>query len=97
MFESVIGPRVHFAEDAVHVWMVDERPQRLVYRRDRWTVEGTPEPIVEVPDELFHPLITHPTPRRTGWRCTVRRVRDAAELRLAIRREAGVWRVEVLR
>jgi len=65
-------------------------------RRSARFVEGTPEPIIEVPDEMLHPLITHPTPRRTGWRCTVRRVSDAEVLRLAIRKEAGAWQVEVL-
>lgn len=94
MFEAVIGPKMLVNDDTVVVWMEHDRPARLVYRKGRWRVIGTPTPIVEVPDEEMHPLITHPTPRRTGWRCVVQSASSGEIRTLALRREATAWRVE---
>ena len=94
MFEAVIGPKMLVNDDTVVVWMEHDLPARLVYRRSRWRVIGTPTPIIEVPDEEMHPLITHPTARRTGWRCTVQSASSSEVRTLALRRHAGAWRAE---
>ncbi|GAA2185750.1 hypothetical protein GCM10009786_03430 [Leucobacter alluvii] len=96
MFESVIGPKMPLHDDTVVVWMVDGRPARLVFERARWRVEGEPRPIVEVPDEHIHPLITHVAERHTGWRCTVRRDGGAERVELAVRRDGVRWIAERL-
>ena len=94
MFEriSVIdGPA---SGDPVVVWTDADRPVRLVYKRARWRVEGEPVPLREIPEQMFHPLITHPLERAAGWRCTVRSADHPNALVLALRREGSVWRAE---
>lgn len=94
MFDAVIGPRMRVTEETVVVWMDSGRPTRLVYQRTRWRVAGEPTPIVEVPDELDHALITHAQPRQTGWVCLVRQD-DSGETRLLkLRRREHGWEVE---
>lgn len=84
-------------DQTVVVWMERGVPARLFYRSKRWRVVEVPAPIVEVPEEELHPLITHPTPRRTGWSCTVRQDDSGEQLRLALRRTAAGWSAEVIR
>ncbi|UOQ60068.1 hypothetical protein MUN76_13645 [Leucobacter rhizosphaerae] len=96
MFErpTMALPRVD--DDPVIVWTEAERPVRLVYRLARWRVEGDPEPLREVPESLYHPLITHPTERTAGWRCRVRSADSRRTLVLALRRDGALWRAEEL-
>lgn len=94
MFDTVIGPRMRVTDETVMVWMSAGLPARLVYRLSRWRVEGTPTPIIEVPEEQYHPLITHPRARQTGWLCTVRQVDSGDTLTLRLRHYDHAWMAE---
>lgn len=94
MFDAVIGPRFPVTESTVVVWMEGDRPARVMYRRARWRVEGAPRPLIEVPDALLHPLITHAEPRQTGWSCTVRQVDGGATIGLELRRSEHGWEAQ---
>ena len=81
-------------DQAVVVWMEAGLPARLVFERARWRVEGRPEPIVEVPDGLLHPLITHVGEQQVGWRCRVQRDDGGERLSLELRRADTWWIAE---
>lgn len=94
MFERMQSVRPGVTEAPIVVWTEADRPVRLIYKRARWRVEGDPVPLREVPEQMFHPLITHPMERTAGWRCTVRSADHHSTLVLALRREGAVWRAE---
>ncbi|WP_053353729.1 hypothetical protein [Leucobacter musarum] len=96
MFESVIGPKLPVRDDTVVVWMANGVPARFVFERARWRIEGSPRPIIEVPESHAHPLITHAPERLTGWRCTARRDGGAEVAELALRRAGSRWIAERL-
>lgn len=95
MFESVIGPEMRVGDDSVHVWTAEDQPARVVYQHARWRVL-TSTPIVEIPDEYLHPLISHPPEHHVGWRCVLRREGIAETIRADLRRRRSAWTVEVI-
>lgn len=92
MFERMPSMRPGVAEAPIVVWTEADRPVRLVYKQVRWRVEGEPIPLHDVPEHMFHPLITHPMERMAGWRCTVRSADQRSTLVLALRREGVGWK-----
>jgi len=93
MFESIFGPRLPEAPESIVVWTTDGLPDRLVYRRARWRVEGTPTPIIEA---FEHPFITHSPSLQTGWKCRVRRDGGTETALLELRRHGDHWEAESL-
>ncbi|QYM76929.1 hypothetical protein [Leucobacter luti] len=76
------------------MWTERDRPVRLFFREARWSVEGEPVAITEIPNHQYHPLITHPTPAFMGWRCVMGSEDLTTKLVLAVRREGTLWRAE---
>lgn len=77
--------------EQVALWLVDGRPDRMVWRGERWRVLGQPIRLTEAP-EWEHPAITHlPSRVLSGWRFRARSESTGALREFEARTEGELW------
>ncbi|MWB98393.1 hypothetical protein [Agromyces seonyuensis] len=80
--------------EEVALWLVDDRPARLVWGGRRWRVSDQPTPLHQRA-EWLPPMLTHAPEPRIGWRFQATAVDDGESVVVdVVATEGGEWRID---